>query len=323
VPTPAAAAATEELACALGHGERVVLVCEPTAEGVLTAVAATYLAHADASRLRLASAASFEPTLLERTVRVPEDPRLAIRVYQGLERRCARGCPRAKGGRCGRGCEKACARRVVYACASDSPAMPDAVLRYVRRAFEAGPRIRDMLADPDVAPMEDLARSVANECERTRQFVRFSELKDGSFWGVFRPKADTLPLTSGYFAARMGTERFCLVDPVHATAALHDRRLEVVRLDEALLSRLMEDGSHIPSSDERYVRAMWQSFYDAMELQGRRKEQRGYDLRTSWMPRRLWAGLPELAPRSADAGPAPERYRGTPGRAIRAQVPPE
>lgn len=63
------------------------------------------------------------------------------------------------------------------------------------------------------------------------------------------------------------------------------------------------------ASDEPYVRALWKRLYDSLALEGRNPYERGYDLRTHWMPKRLWEGLVELDPRSADPGThVPARY---------------
>lgn len=57
------------------------------------------------------------------------------------------------------------------------------------------------------------------------------------------------------------------------------------------------------ASDEPYVRALWKRLYDGLALEGRGPYERGYDLRTHWMPKRLWEGLVELDPRSATQAP--------------------
>ena len=185
-------------------------------------------------------------------------------------------------------------RHLVYACASDAPEMPEVVHRYLRLGFSYGNQIRTMLADPVVAATDSLARYVANECERTRQFVRFSHMQDGSFFAVFRPQANTLPLTSNYFASRLGTERFCLADPMHGIAIFHDPNCppNVMRLDGELMRELVRRQDLHP--DEERVRAMWRIFYEKVSLPNRGKEQRGYDLRMSWMPKRFWEGLTEF-----------------------------
>lgn len=95
-------------------------------------------------------------------------------------------------------------------------------------------------------------------------------------------------------------------------AALHEtgqRRCQIVRVDAQLASR-MERELRL-ASDEPYVRALWKRLYDGLALEGRGPYERGYDLRTHWMPKRLWEGLVELDPRSADPGAhVPARYAG-------------
>ncbi len=108
----------------------------------------------------------------------------------------------------------------------------------------------------------------------------------------------------------MGTERFCIVDPAHGSAVLHEGgRLALVRLDgEAAREACRRlDDTH---REEAYVRALWKGFYDAVSLPGRGRDQRGYDLRVHLMPKRLWQGLPELDPSVDTAWTfVPEAYR--------------
>lgn len=300
---------------ACGRG-RTALLCEPTLEGVLSSVGIAYLAHADEQRVRLACSSYAQLHLGENTVGpFATDERmlaLADRVWRGLGSSVAKGCPNARKGRCSGRCEGACVTKIAYACAADEPSMPEAVHRYARLAFNVGSAIATMTSHPAVAELDGLARLVLNECERTRQFVRFSRLADGSYLASFKPKANTIPFVAAHFARRMGAERFCLVDPVHCMAALHEatgRRCHVVQLDQALADELAARGDL--SSDERYVRALWKRLYDSLALGGRKKADRGYDLRASWMPKRFWGELVELDPRAADPGACiPERYQG-------------
>ena len=296
---------------ALEAGRDVLLCCEHTPEGVMSAVALSYYAKADAQRLRVESRGTAQPRLTEEVVEVQTDGELAVRVYEGFEKRCAKDCSAARNGRCHGGCSGACARRIAYAAASDDPSMPDVVFRYMRLGFSVGARIRDMLSDPVVAPLADMARSVSSECEKTRQFVRFSHLADGSYMASFSPKADTIPLTAGYFRARLANERFCVIDPVHMVGAFYDQRLEIVRLDTRACRALIAHAEL--AQDEIYVRAMWKLFYDKLALPGRDKSQRGYDLRMHFMPKRLWGGLPEFDPGLDTPPEAPAHYRGDGG----------
>lgn len=305
---------------ARADGLDVAIACDPSLEGTLGAVGLGYLAHADEDSVRLVLREACQPRLDETVVEAPLDSAddlvaLARRVYRGFERHVSEGCRRRRGGLCPANCVGACARRLVLAAAADDPLMPEAIHRYLRLGFDAGPEARRLVTDRRVVAVGDLARFVINECERTRQFARFSLLADGSLIAVFRPRARTLPLTAGHFSARMASERFCLVDPVHRQALFHDPgRLRgrggtvLMGLDQEGADRLA--GTRDLAADEPYVRAMWRRFYEGLALPGRDPSQRGYDLRAGWMPKRLWGGLTEMDPASLDSGPAPERYQG-------------
>lgn len=314
--------ARHRVEAARADGYAVALACDPTLEGVLGSIGIGYLAHVDEAHVRLLPRDGCQQRFGEQVVDMPSDASddlvtLARRVYLGVERHVVQDCPKARQGNCPTNCAGACARRLVYATASDAPTMPEAVHRYVRMAFTEGPRMRGLIAEERVVEVDELARYVLGECEHTKQFARFSLLADGSLFAAFRPRADTIPLTAGYFAARMGGERFCIVDPVHRSAAFHDsgklggrKGYAIVKLDEESAEQLMRSKDLSP--DEPYVRALWKRFYDAVTLPGRDVSQRGYDLRAGWMPKRFWGGLTELDPRAEQApSTIPERYHKT------------
>lgn len=300
------------------EGSSVALACETSVEGVLSSVGVGYLAHLPSDRIRLTPANLCQPRLAEVTIAAPSPVddaviRLARRVWQGLEGAVSERCRRQRDGRCSAHCGSECMRKVLLACASDSSDMPEVVHRYVRLGFDVRGNIRSMSTSPEVRATDALARRVSCECEKTRQFVRFSRLSDGSFFSVFRPNENTVPLVAQHFVARLGTDRFFLVDPVHRVAALHEAGASgsrMVRLDQVLADELASRDDL--AQDERYVRAMWKRLYDGITIEGRGKAERGYDLRMHWMPKRFWEGLPELDPRSDEAGDhVPERYAST------------
>ena len=267
--------------------------------------------------MRLASIEGLQPRIGEQVVRAPtgtddDTASFARRVITGFARSVTPGCKRRRKGVCPAGCEGSCVRRVALACASDRPDMPEVVHRYLRLGFSVGARVRTLITDQRVAELDGLARYVLNECEHTRQFVRFSHMADGSFSASFSPSANTIPLCASHFAARMRQDRFVLADPRHRIVAFHHegaRDCQIVRLDGPLMEALL--ASDDLAEDERYVRAMWQRFYRGTSLPGRSRSERGYDLRTKWMPQRLWDGLLELEPPvPGNEGRAPARYAG-------------
>lgn len=311
----AIAACAAHVSYQLSLARPVALACDASAEGVLAAIGITYLAHAREGQLRLARAEGLQPRIGEQVMLAPsptepETVAFATRVLSGFARTVTTGCRRQRDGLCPASCDHRCVYRIALACASDSPTMPEVVHRYVRLGFAQGPRVRTLITDRRVADFDDLARHVLGECEHTRQFVRFSHMADGSYAASFSPSANTIPLMARHFAARMRQERFVIADPRHRVAAFHAegaKRCELARLDGQLLKALVQMDDL--ADDEPYVRAMWQRFYRGTSLPGRDKSQRGYDLRTKWMPQRLWDGLYELGQDAPDA-PVPARYDG-------------
>jgi probable DNA metabolism protein len=288
-----------------------LLACDATLEGVLTATGMGYLAHADPTMLRLAPREGAQPRLGETVIDVATDYELASRVWRGFQAHVSPGCRASSQEACQHGCADVCGRHAALVAASDDTAMPEVLHRYLRAGFDLGPALRLHSADPEVAQALDLARSVSAECEHMRQFARFSHMADGLFLATIRPTADVLPFVAGYFTARLGTERFCVVDPGHRVAALHEAggRTALVALGQADAQELASRDDLDP--DEHYVRAMWKRLYDGLALPGRDRTHRGYDLRRQYLPQHLWTLLPELDPRNDHPGPyVPARYSG-------------
>ena len=276
-------------------GAGVLLPCRPSAEGVVASVGAGYLAHVREGDLELCRLDRCQPRIGQVVVGALDD---ASDEVVALSRRVLGAFARATG--------RECARRALLACASDDPEVPEAVHRYLRLGFSLPRELHARATDARVLAVDELARRVLGEVERTRQFARFSHLADGSWLAVVGPAADTVPLVARHFARRMGPERFCLVDPRHRSAAFHEAHAgdcAVVRLDEGLARRLVEREAEDLAADERYVRALWGRFYDRVSLPGRGAHARGYDLRSVHVPARHRARLPELDPRTREAPP--------------------
>lgn len=287
------------------QGQHLCLGCVSSAEGILTAVGALYLAHIPEEHARLIIPATGQARLDEIYLPTPCDTTLAMYVVEGFVRATfgAKGMPQYV---------RDPKTMVSYIAAQvQDPSMPDILHHYVRCGFAFGKKIGTHGSDPAIAEAETLATSTASEAEHLRQFVRFSRLADGSFFALFRPKADVVPLSAGYFKRRMGEERFCLLDPVHGSAALYgDHHLGIMKLDPHEAEHLASQITLL-AQDELYVRALWKGFYDAVTLPNRTETYRGYDLRQQFMPQRLWTYLPELDPRTDTAWTwIPPIYRG-------------
>lgn len=259
----------------------------------MASVGAGYLAHVGEGALELCREDACQPRIGQEALDPLDD---TARDVVALARRVLAGFRRTAG--------REAARRALLACAADDARAPEAVHRYLRLGFAEPGALRSRATDARLLAVDDLARFVLGELEHTRQFVRFSHLSDDSWLAAFEPAANTVPLAAGHFARRMGPERFCLVDPRHRVAAFHERRharCAVVRLDEGLARRLVEREAGELAGDERAVRALWRRFYDRVSLPGREDCERGYELQTKYVPKRLRTHMTEFR-RPADAG---------------------
>ena len=128
---------------------------------------------------------------------------------------------------------------------------------------------------------------------------------------VFRPAANTVPLVATHFAERMGTERFCLLDPTRGVAALHGRASAAARLCGWTPSWPLgwSRSCALPRTSPTCAPSGSASTTD-LPSRGAVPYERGYDLRTHWMPKRLWEGLVELDPALGRQAHVPARYAG-------------
>ena len=77
--------------------------------------------------------------------------------------------------------------RLTTAFLSAEPDKDLTLLRFVRRAFEAGPGAAQMLGDPEIAAAWALERAVNNEAHLLLEFLRFEE-RGGMLGAVIHPK---------------------------------------------------------------------------------------------------------------------------------------
>lgn len=145
--------------------------------------------------------------------------------------------------------------------------------------------ILNQLTHPAVGPLVSLARSVSNEQERMRQFVRFQHMQGGIWFGLCNPKASVVPLLMHWFAERFDTQSFVLYDENHHLAGIYDGSdWQIVKTDKLQAPRILEE--------EELMQAAWRRFYDAIAIEARYNP----ELRQQFMPKRLWKNLPEMQP---------------------------
>ena len=179
------------------------------------------------------------------------------------------------------------------ACSSDPTAGTAAYLftRYVMDEHSGKRRPLSNLANPRVAPINAICRSVGNECEHMRQFIRFEHLKgDGAdFWfAKCNPRDSVVPLVMPHFVERFNIQAFMIYDEVHKVAGVYDGHgwhlIDATGLKESDLKLPQK------SAEEDVMQDAWRSFYKCVAIDARYNP----ELRRSFMPKRLWKNLTEM-----------------------------
>lgn len=198
---------------------------------------------------------------------VPTDERRARRVFAGVER---------LGGQI--------SYRLATAFLNTTPEKDLILLRFVRRAFEVGPGVAQMLGDAEIARAWELERAVNNEAHLFLEFLRF-EQRGNMLGAVIHPKHLVLPLLRAHFCSRLPDEDFLIYDASHGMAML--RRGDEVRYLE------MQEYDPEPDAAEEQWQQMWRRFFNALTIEERRNER----CQRTHCPKRFWPDMCEMPAR--------------------------
>lgn len=256
--------------------DEVAYVYDGSLEGLLSAIFEAYANHEHPGEV--VSCKMHQPRLGQRTHRVETDLSHAIRVRKGVA---------AKGGRAAYDA----LRKASCSSRADAGWAAYQFVRYVMDEHSGKARPLSNLAHEKVAPIAAICRSVGNECEHMRQFVRFEHLSGGGtdFWfAKCNPRDSVVPLVMPHFVERFNVQPFMIFDEAHLVAGVYDG--SGWRLVDA--SEAGPDGLRLPdrSAEEATMQNAWRHFYKCVAVDARYNP----ELRRHFMPKRLWRNLTEM-----------------------------
>ena len=253
--------------------QHVAYLYDGSLEGLLSAVFLAYERHETPEDIVRESA--YEPRLGQDALIVETDCERAQRVRRGVERVAGR----------------ASFTVITRASTCDDYDMGVIVFRFIRLVMArkgqgSGGPVLEERANPVVADIVRLSTRVVNECERMRQFVRFSHLENGIWYARCNPSASVVPLIMGYFAARLNDQAFIIYDENHHLAGVYDGLAwHLVSGDAVFAPACTEHDSEMQEA--------WKRFYDTLSVDARYNP----ELRRHFLPVRLWQNLTEVQPR--------------------------
>ncbi len=189
----------------------------------------------------------------------------AARVYRSLSTKVSR----------------AFQQTVTHAFLCDLPDKEVLLLQLIQQGYRHGGVILDRLTDPTVSAIVKAVDGLYKEVHRFKMFVRFADY-DGLLAAQIRPVGDLLPLLVDHFIERFPHEAMLIYDKTHRKVwCYQEGRSEIVAVESFTFAE--------KDPTQRQMEELWQTFYDAVAIEGRINEK----LRQNHMPKRYWADLTE------------------------------
>lgn len=166
----------------------------------------------------------------------------------------------------------------------------DAVFRTMQEArrIRDSRRIMEHLANPDVAKVFELSRSVSNEAHLYEEFIRFRELENGVLFSEISPKAQVLTCIADHFADRFPLENWMIYDKTHKVFLVHQEKKQWGLVwgeepDWRAAQRVSEK--------EKEYEVLWKGFFDSIAIE----ERKNPHLQRTHLPLRYRDGMPEFS----------------------------
>jgi probable DNA metabolism protein len=149
-----------------------------------------------------------------------------------------------------------------------------------------------------VLAVRNIAKKVAHEQLRMKQFIRFQKAKDGTYLGVVAPDHNVLPIVVDHFQDRFRDQPWLIYDARRHYGyyyAGEKSEADVTRItfaDEQAVPFSLTNGQlddDILSSDDRLLQDLWRTYFKAICI----KERLNPRKQLNDMPRRYWKYMTE------------------------------
>ncbi|MDH8701376.1 putative DNA metabolism protein [Dysgonomonadaceae bacterium PH5-43] len=165
------------------------------------------------------------------------------------------------------------------------------IFNYMRKCFLHKVSIELNFADDDVLRLSKVYKTVCNEANRLKQFVRFQKTADGIFFAVMDPKCNVLPICSDFFKERYADQPWIIYDTKRNYGLYYNLdSVETVNFDKLPVSILSGKlNQEQQDEDERAFQALWKDYLKAVTI----NERKNLRLQRQNMPKRFWKYLIE------------------------------
>lgn len=254
-------------------------------EGLLTAIFDIYFKRLE--RARILPAAYYQPDVFSEKIEVYTDEAKANRVWKGLHKKLSKS-----------------ALIHVFSCyLSELPEREEIILSFVRQVFASTDKVEENYSSSSVLRIAQLGRQLFREKHRFEAFVRFQQLRDGTFYATIDPDFNVLPLITEHFVKRYANQSWIIYDVRRKYGMHYDQhQVQEVYFDfvkasneaslpqlEATDSEVVEPPTGVYTDQEDLYQLLWQTYFQSVNIPARRN----LKLHRRHVPIRYWKYLTE------------------------------
>lgn len=254
--------------------KRYILICEPSPEGIFSAVYYAYKnkLNPNITMVKIKEIDNYE--LFAEYIHIKTDLEQAYKVDKTIEKRF----------------DNISYSYIWYALYSYMLEKGDAVYHTIARGLAGAykGRLVNYLQDPYVLTVSKMRQNVWCEAHHYMGFVRFQELQNGILYSEIEPKNHILPVIAEHFADRFPKENFMIRDKGRNWYIIHEAGKEIVfHQEEAISLKVIED---MLSKEEMEIQELFRIFHKSIAI----KERTNLELQRQLLPLRFRAEMTEF-----------------------------
>lgn len=142
----------------------------------------------------------------------------------------------------------------------------DTIYRVLILAFAYGPSVLEMYQYKDITRFLEISRRYGSEAHSFREFCRFTLVNGNVYIAHIEPKSHVLLPVAEYFADRMPSEHWIIIDDVHKEAVVHPMNTQYYL--KTLTSEEFELIKDTDNNTDAFTN-MWKTYFDNIAIKER------------------------------------------------------
>lgn len=175
----------------------------------------------------------------------------------------------------------------IYRCfLSEKPGVEYRLLKEIKHIFRGNAGHFYDYGNENVMELHKILKMMRREVHRMHAFVRFQELRDGSFAAVIEPDFNVIPLIGEHFQNRYPAMEWTIFDTKRQYGIHYkDYKLTYITFEQ----KLTEIAGDAISEDEKQYQEMWKKYFASVNISERNNQK----LHLRHVPKRYWKNLIE------------------------------